>query len=259
MKTSTKLLIAFFIVLPVTLFAYNLLMKKQYLTGSLVLLKERLYDDLTDTTQYVKKPIPQCKYVVISGEIASGDFGHHNYLQVWNNNSQISIYGNHQGKSIAFVNKYYESLFKTKVIKDTLYVYFYRQKRIGNVNGASGVLTGLYLNNNVEYIRVTRANFNSTGSYNLKRLTLSVMGNNNFVINNLQTNQLNLAAKGEATVTMNDAKNISDLSYSLFDSTKVQFNNCHIRAYKPLHIDTAAKMDITIKGNAIQQYLSAKH
>lgn len=258
MKTSTKLLIVFFIALPITLLAYNLLMKRQYLAGNLVPVKERSSDDLNDTTHYIKKQLPQCKYVVVSGEIASGDFGHPN--RMWENNGrQINIYGDHKGKSVAVVNKYYESLFKTRVNKDTLYIYFYRQKHVGNIHSVSSILAGLYLNSNVEYIRVGRANFISDGSYNLKRLTLSVMGNNNFIINNLQTNQLNLAAKDEATVTMNDAKNISDLSYSLFDSTKVQFNNCHITAYKPLHIDTAAKMDITIKGNAIQQYLTAKH
>jgi hypothetical protein len=258
MKTSTKLLIVFFIALPTTLFAYNWLMKRQYLAGNLMPEEQPRGDEISDSVNYVKKPLPQCKYVVVSGEISSGDIVHGNYSAFWSNYRNIFIHGNHQGKQLALVNRYYESLFKTKLSNDTLYLYFYRKKRIGNISSINSNLLGLYLNSGVEYIKAEMANFSADGSFNLKHMRIDAMPGATFSVNGLRTTELNLTAKGEAKLTLNGAKGIAVLSYSLLDSATARFDNCQVTAYKPLHIDTAAKMDITIKGNAIQQYLSAK-
>jgi len=259
MKTSTKLLILFFVALPTTLFAYNWLMKNQYLAGSMIPEKELFRNDLTDTNAYVKKTLPQCKHIVVSGDIASGDFDHGNYSSVFSIDKEIAIHGDHKGEPMALVNKYYESLFKTKLQDDTLYIFFYRQKHVGNINTSNNLLASLYFNSDVDYIRAGSADITVTGSFNSKHMDIKTNGGTKFDIDSLQTETLNLIARGNETVTLNKAKNISTLSYSLFDSSTLSFNDCHIASYKPLHIDTAAKLDITIKGNAIAQYLATKH
>jgi len=260
MKTSTKLLILFFLALPTTLFAYNWLMREQYLTGNLVPEIDRSLDGFSDSTDYIKKQLPPCKYVVISGEITSGSFLTRDYSSFWSEDRYIYIHGNHKGPQVALVNKYYESLFKTKLTHDTLYVYFYREKHIGNISSNNSNLVGLYLNNDVEYIRAELGDFNINGSFNLQHMDIDASGTNTkFSIDNLQTDQLNLTCKGAVKMDLNRAKKISSLSYSLFDSTTVKFNNCQVAAYKALHIDTAAKLNVTVKGNAIAQYLATKH
>jgi hypothetical protein len=80
-----------------------------------------------------------------------------------------------------------------------------------------------------------------------------------FSISDLQTDQLNLTSKGGGSLEVNRAKKISTLSYSLFDSTEVKFKNCQVAVYKPLHVDSGVKMNITINGSAIQKYLAEKH
>jgi hypothetical protein len=259
MKTSTKLLIVFFLALPTTLFAYNWLMKIQYMAGNLLPEPQSLSNDLSDTVMFVKKTLPQCKYVVVSGDIASGDFEHRNYRSVFSPDKQIYIHGDHAGQQLALVNKYYESLFNTKMVNDTLYVYFYRQKRIGNISSSTDALLGLYLNSNVEYIRAGSANITLTGSFNLKHMDIKAIGGFKFDIDSLQTDHLNFIARGDEAVTLNHAKNISTFSYSLFNGAALEFNDCSIATYKPLHIDTSAKLNITIKGDAIAQYLATKH
>ncbi|MBW4891711.1 hypothetical protein KXQ82_18445 [Mucilaginibacter sp. HMF5004] len=260
MKTSTKLLIVFFIAIPTTLFAYNWLMKEQYLAGNLIPQAQRPADEYANAEAYVTLPLPQCKYVVVSGQITSGDFEHGDYRSVYSQERDIDIRGDHAGKQLAKVNKYYESLFKTSVVKDTLYISFFRKKHVENISGTgnNGLLC-LYLNKDVEYIRTEFAQYHTDGSFNLKQMNIVALDGTSMSINHLQTEQLNLIAKGEAQVMVKYAKNIAQLSYSLLDSPTVKFNHCQVAAYKPLRIDSGAHMDITLKGNSIQQYLATKH
>jgi hypothetical protein len=258
MKTSTKLLIVFFIALPTALFSYNWIMREQYIMGKLIPEIDHTDDALSDSSAFVRKQLPQCKYVVINGEVTSGNLLEGNYSSVWSQNRSILVRGDHKGNQYALVSKYYESLFKTRLAQDTLYMYFYREKKVGNISDGP-VLLGLYLNSNVEYIGVDKAGVNTLGSFNLKHMAVNAAPGATFDIKGLQTDELNLTAKGAADVTVNDAKKVKALSYTLLDSATLSFNNCQIGTYKSVRVDSSAKMDITIKGNAIQQYLSAKH
>ncbi len=282
MKTSNKLLIVFFIALPTTLFAYNWLQREQYIIGKLIPELDHSSGDFNDSTDYVTKQLPPCKYLVINGLVSSGNLSEGNYSTFWSNDRNVFIHGDHTGPQQAFVNKNYGSLFTTRLVKDTLYISFYREKHITNISSNSQVLLGLYLNSDVEYIKAGYSNYIVSGSFNLKRMgisgTINSLSNTEFNIKNLQTdeltltatgatfnignlrvNDLNILAKSGAHVSVNNAKGVSTASYTALDSTEIGFYNCHVATYKPVHIDSTAKMNITIKGDAIQKYLTQKH
>jgi hypothetical protein len=73
MKTSTKLLLIFFLCIPISLWAYNSLLKKQLAARNIVM---ELRPD--PSQQYTEIKLPPFKHLVINGSLTYGNKGEKN-------------------------------------------------------------------------------------------------------------------------------------------------------------------------------------
>jgi len=264
MKTSTKLLIAFFLSIPIALFAHNWLLKKQYLAGHLI---TNYYDDSGD---YVYTMLPKFKYLVINGAITSGDL--HNGgigYRSFNPQTNITIEPNtKKGQSVGIL-KTYESLLNTKLSHDTLYIWFYRKALIrqGDYWRFNHQLLTVYLDSTTTNITAANANYqlsstvttyfsSKTGSrqssvpaefirqLNKHQLTLTIH-NGALNINDLATDTVNTLATDSANIYMGQNNLIKQFNYSLISKAHLTIEyGQNIKAYNEIRADPYTRMEL---------------
>jgi len=254
MKASSKIFILSLLWIPVSLVAYNLLLKRQYLAGNL---KPEIAFVLNGRTEnYVEFKLPKFKYVVVSGMIASGSAQAGNFT-AWTNYPDIEIVGDSSRNPCAEVNKYYQSLYNARVVNDTLFIRFYRERHVGNITLNADRLLILNLNSNTEYLRGEAAHVNIRGLFNPQHITIAAAGAASVNLIGLKVDQLNIIARDSCSFKFNDVQHTSTLYYSLLGKSKLDLNGSNIKNLKPGRVDSTAEINVTIKGAAKQKYLEA--
>jgi hypothetical protein len=246
MKTSTKLFIAFSICLPLSALAYNLLLKRQYMAGNLI-------PDVTTKSgdKFVFKQLPRFKYLVVDCSMYGG------YSQDFPMKVNIISNSNKKAANTAWVNIYYQSLFDTRMVKDTLFMRLYREKPIGTWDEKNhNDVFSLHLNSDVEYIHTRAGAYTVAGNFKPNQMTIVAGWESTMDINNLKTDKLNLIARDGANVNLEYNKTITTMAYSLFDKSTITLDRTPIKEYIPMHIDSTAQIKVTIKGAGIQKYLT---
>ncbi len=280
MKTSTKLLIAFFTGIPIVLVAHSWLLKKQYVAGKLTI---NYYDDRDD---YNYTTLPRFKYLVINGAVTSGDL--HNGgigYRSFNTHAYVDIEPNaKKGQSVGIL-KTYQSLLNTRLSNDTLYIWLYRRAQIkqGDYWRFNQQLLRVYLDSTANNITTANGNFMLTSaavhSYvpnnvistlngsnrisvssqftrqlNKHRLTLAIH-NGTLNVNNLVTDTVNTLATDSATIYMAQNNFIKQYNYSLISKAHLTIEyGENIKSYNEVKVDPTTFMELNYRFTSSATY-----
>lgn len=257
MKLSNKLLLLFFISIPVSLFAYNWLLREQFLAGNI---KEVKYE-MWNSSDYVQTKLPEIRHLVIDGAFNSGDpdFPGGAVSVNWKPNIQID-YNKRRKNNDLQIDKLFKDMAHTRIKGDTLFVSFYRKERIKNNDNFYSRQFFLKVRlNNLMSVKGASGNFNINGPFDNKDSVRFSVTSGSLTINNIKANEVQVTADSGAYVNVPGNNIIGKLSYSLLNKSELRINDLgtNISSMKAVRLDSLA--GISISGNAkdMKQYLQA--
>jgi len=253
MKTSTKLLTILFIGIPVALFIYNWLLKEQYAAGKL---EEVKYVDVLED-RLLERDVPAFKYLVIDGALRSGkskDPGP--YVEDWSMNITILNVRDNQKQKIK-VNKLYANMLQTRINNDTLFVSFYRNKRISNFPSRwyNRLLT-IQTPNNVNSITSRNGNY-TIQSFISNNFKLISGEGSSVTFDNSTFDRLEIIAR-DRQVSISANNKVKELYYSLSNDSRLDIDDTgkNISKFMPGRIDTSATISLTGKALRVHKYMT---
>jgi hypothetical protein len=248
MKTSTKLIIIFFLCIPTSLLAYNLMLKAEYNKGKFV--REL---NPADKTIYVNKTgLPKFKHIVINGslEVGQGAF------EVWM--AKIWIGGAKEGTNSLSVIEELKDNLNTLVKNDTLFISFHTKGRYDNTattwnheNDIVKVYSG-----NVESISIHNANVtvgNNPGNTDSLKLTVGDFSHYN--VQDLKLQKLTVVVKDSSSISILQSNKIGMLNYSIQGKSILHVYGSPAQRYVAQRVDSAAMINLTGKASALQKQL----
>lgn len=250
MKTSTKLLIIFFSCIPISLWAYNYILKNEYTAGRFT---RDYYPDWQ--FNYVERKTPDFKYIVIDGALRSPG----NTPSDWKPRILIdsSKTSSQQHNTITIAGGY-EQLFQTTVKNDTLYITFFTKNDPRNIDNSGIDGVGLVKINAAKVLSVKASNayISIVGKLSgADSLTLATPNNGQFDIYNLKINKLNIDGSGYAQLNIEETNHIRNLYYTLGDSSILRLKSHPVQQFHPGKIDSRAGIEITGKAIDLQKNL----
>ena len=245
MKTSTKLLLIFFLCIPISLWAYNSLLKKQ-LTSHNIVMELR-----PDPTQgYTEIKLPPFKHLVIDGSLTYGSKNEKNA----NWRPAIAV-GQFNDNSISILNGY-SDIVKHRIANDTLYVTFHKNAIYDDESYMyyrPEVVT--IATNNLHSIDASYGRFNIHGnSHTHNDLKFSVDGKSSVDFIGFLSNRVDLTLKDSSEFTAQQNK-ITDLYYNLPHKGKFTVDAYTAKHFHPGNIDSLAWINIQGKASDIKQLL----
>jgi len=254
MKLSNKLLLLFFISIPVSLFAYNWLLREQYLAGNITVVKyNKNYD-----SGYVKKDLPVVKHVVIDGALNSGDPHSQKGSASIDWKPAITIeHEKNEERTVLEIDKLFKDIARTKIKGDTLFISFYKKERTEKLN--------FYLPNSLIKIRLnslvslegTHGNFNIGGPFTNQDSMQFFIRSGNLALNKINAKSVNITADSLGSINMRKGNTIGSLSYSLTKKSSLSIENMNenIRAFNPVKVDSLTVVSISGKAQDMNKYL----
>ncbi|WP_184547355.1 GIN domain-containing protein [Mucilaginibacter sp. FT3.2] len=256
MKTSTKLIIILFTCIPVSLLAYNLLLKNEYNNGN-------FYRDLypKNTLDYIPiAQLPAFKHIVIDGSLkipVDGGFETWMWMaRVWVGHNDEKT--NTGSRNTISVIKELRSNLITTVKNDTLFISFSVKSKydnsVRNWNNESDIVR--ISANNVSSIRANSAKVtigNNPGSTDSLKLT--VADQSHYDVNNLSIKYLNITAADSSYLNIWKNNHVSTLNYSLKGKSSLNIDEHPVQHFNALQVDSAAKIQITGKARLMQKQL----
>ncbi|GAA3993632.1 hypothetical protein [Mucilaginibacter dorajii] len=251
MKTSTKLIIILFTCIPVSLLAYNFILKAEYQKGNFV---RDLYPQ--DNTSYIIKPgLPDFKHIVIEGSLNLGEGRSETWMaRVWiggNNATQKS------GNSLSVIEELKDNLNAT-VKHDTLFISFHVTGKFDNTattwnhgNDIVKIYCSQVKSVSIRYANVTIGNNPGTADF----LKLIVGDGSNYNIQRLHLKSLAVIAKDSSYLNILKNNQIGTLSYSLQGKSTLNVDENPARQYIAERVDSAAKIQLTGKASVLQKQL----
>jgi hypothetical protein len=248
MKTSTKLLLIFFLCIPVSLWAYNSLLKKQLAARNIVM---ELRPDPTQA--YTEIKLPPFKYLVIDGSLTYGTKGEKNA----NWRPAIRLGDNMQNNTNSLnILKGYADIVKHRIVNDTLYVTFHKNAVYDDAS---------YMFYQPEVIKITTHDLHSLdasyGRFNIdgtiktaKNLKINVDGKSSVDMMGLSPNRLDLTLKDSSEFNAQQNQ-ITDLYYNLPHKGKFTVDAYTAKHFHPGNIDSLAWINIQGKAGDIKQLL----
>ncbi|MDN3585032.1 GIN domain-containing protein [Mucilaginibacter flavus] len=249
MKTSTKLLIIFFSCIPLSLLAYNLLLKNEF--DKKTFIREYRQDALNT---FVKQNLPAFKHVVVAGIDGTVDRGFKTY---WCPRVSVGNIGNlpvaiqHTGNYINIIEQYRHNV-NFKVKNDTLFMSFVAIVNDVDITNTSGLQDELVQINagNIESINAVSTymtisnNVSPSGS-----LALSIAGHGHYDINNLSIDKLNITANDSSSVNIWKNNRIKNLNYSLLGSGMLNLFEHPVQKFNAIKVDSLAVIQSNDKAN----------
>jgi hypothetical protein len=257
MKTSTKLLIIFFSCIPISLVAYNVLLRNEFKRGDFT---RDYYLDESNTL--ARQKMAPFKHIVIIG---FGGTIQRRSITYWRPRISIGNFINigsadHQPGNYVNVIKQYKENVKATVKNDTLFISFEimtKHSNLGDFNdyAPSGNLV------EIEGDHVLSVNANSADVMirdkpsNIDSLNFIVTGGGHYDINNLDVNKLSLAAKDSSYFAIYKNNKIKSLNYSLLDKSRLNLEEHPVQQFYAGKVDGTATMEITDKASYLQKQL----
>jgi archaellum component FlaG (FlaF/FlaG flagellin family) len=252
MKTSTKLLIIFLACIPVSLWAYNSLLKKQLEAHNLVM---ELRPDLSQS--YNEEKLPAFKYVVVAGALTFSDGSHKDSSWLPKLNiGDLGHVGHQNTANTISILKQYADIVKHRIVNDTLYISFNKSVKYNTESYPP------YLPEIVKVTAIDLHEFNGSsvrvsidgGIVPARLFKISVSGNSNIVVTGQITDRLDLAVNDSSSADLM-ANKINDIYYTLPGKGKLTMDVYTANRFHPGKIDSLAWMEIKGKGHDVQQYL----
>jgi hypothetical protein len=248
MKTSTKLLIIFFTCVPLSLWAYNSLLKKQLDAHNIVM---EFRPDPAQT--YTEEKLQPFKYVVVNGALTFGEKNETNIS--WQPKVK---FGDNVVNTTNAINiiRGYDKIVNHRISNDTLYVTFHK-------NGFFN--TDPYGYYDPEVVRITANDLHSVDASNArfdisgnlktaKKLKIVLDGKSNMYISNMLTERLDLIVKDASEVNL-QANNFNDLYYDLPDKGRLTVDVYSAKHFHPGIIDSLAWINVQGQARQLKQLL----
>lgn len=245
MKTSTKLLLIFFLCIPISLWAYNSLLKKQLAARNIVM---ELRPD--PSQQYTEIKLPPFKHLVINGSLTYGNKGERNA----NWRPAIAV-GQFNDNSISILNGY-SDIVKHHIANDTLYVTFHKNAIYDDAS---------YMYYQPEVVKIGTDNLHSVdasyGRFNLhgnlhtnNDLKITIDGKSNVDFISFLANRLDLTLKDSSEFSAQQ-NSITNFYYSLPHRGKFTVDAYTAKHFHPGNIDSLAWINIQGKASDVKQLL----
>jgi hypothetical protein len=257
MKTSTKLLIIFFSCIPISLVAYNILLRNEFKRGNFT---RDYYLDESNTL--ARQKMAPFKHIVIIG---FGGSIQRRSITYWRPRLSIGNFikienADHQPGNYVNVIKQYKDNVKTTVKNDTLFISFEimtKHSNLGDFNDSapSGNLIEIEGNN------VLSVNTNSADVVirdkpsNSDSLKFTITGGGHYDINNLDVNKLSLVAKDSSYFAIYKNNKIKSLNYSLLDKSHLSLEEHPVHQFYAGKVDGTATIEITDRASYLQKQL----
>lgn len=253
MKTSTKLIIILFTCIPVSLLAYNLLLKSQYNKGNF---NRDLYPQ--DNSVFVTQPVsPGFKHIVIDGSLKMKETG---YVEQWMAHIWIgkNIKSTYPGGNTVTVNNELKENLETLVKNDTLFIAFrFRGKFDNNARSWNdeGDIVKIFASD-VQSVDIKFAFVNIADNIsNANSLKLSVADGSHYDVNNLSVKNLDVAAADSSYVNVTKSNRINMLNYSLKGKSSLKLDENPVRQFHAGQVDSTANIQVTGKATYMQNQL----
>lgn len=245
MKTSTKLLLIFFLCIPVSLWAYNALLKNQLAAHNIVM---ELRPD--PTQQYTETRLPAYKHVVINGSLT---YGAKNEINAnWLPAIQV---GQYNSNAISIL-KGYADVVKYHIANDTLYVAFHK-------NAVYDDRSYMYYQadvvkiatNNLHSVAASHGRFNIHGNLHTHNdLKMVVDGKSNVDFMFFLAERVDVTLKDSSQFNAQQ-NNINHLYYNLPYKSTFTVDAYAAKHFHPGYIDTNARITIMGKAGEMKQLL----
>ena len=257
MKTSTKLLIIFFSCIPISLVAYNVLLRNEFKRGNFT---RDYYLDESNTL--VRQKMAPFKHIVIIG---FGGTIQRRSITYWKPRLSIGNFikienADHQPGNYVNVIKQYKDNVKATVKNDTLFISFEIITKHSNLGDFNDSAPGRNLVE-IEGDNVLSVNTNSADVMirnkpsNIDSLKFIIRGGGHYDINNLAVNNLSLEAKDSSYFAIYKNNKIKSLNYSLLDKSWLNLEEHPVQKFCPGKVDVMAKIQITDKASYLQKQL----
>lgn len=251
MKTSNKLLIIFFSCIPLSLLAYNALLKQEYNAGNFV---SKFYPD--GNSNYQETKLPAFKHVVINGLIKSPNIESYQFrmpvISISNTNSYPK--GGSNQNRIRIISQYAEIL-KTAIKNDTLYVSFFTKGTNNDIGIGENRLVEIKANDvisvSTRYANVSILDKPSSAD----SLKLTVGDNSHYDLNNLDIKNLDIYSTDMGQYNIYSNNNIRNLNYSLLANSVLHVEGHPIQQYNAGKVDGNASIEIKDKALTVQKNL----
>lgn len=258
MKTSTKLLIALLLCIPLSMAVYGYLLKQQFDAGN-------FFQDISSNKfTYVFKTLPPFKHVVVDGLLYVVD------ESLLTRNQKVktehfvgtrttAIGGDYliEFTDIEKENGYsilsqYEDFIKTKIKSDTLYISLFK------LNGKD-----LYVPN-VAFLSINSSDLKSlklsNGNYRIKEIVgkdLSVkLQFANLAVAGVTLDSLHVFSTDDKKINI-DSSNIALFQYRLLNKSKLILGDNKIKTFKDLGSDSLAEISVQGKAKDMEKFLPA--
>jgi hypothetical protein len=250
MKTSTKLIIIFCSFFPVSLLAYNYLIKVEFTKRNFV---REFSPDATQT--YSTYNVGKFKHIVIDGALQTADAER---LLTWR--PMIAIKSNSHAKLGNQIEalKFYQDRVRTKLKNDTLFVWFVTSVNYKNLNenndwGNEALRISV---NGVTSVDTKYANVNIADKPSaFDSLKLTMMGGGRYDLNKINTYKLTITAADSSFYNIYKDNRITNLHYSLLDKSTINLDEHPVKQFHADRLDTSAKIQITDKALYLQKQL----
>jgi hypothetical protein len=251
MKTSTKLIIIFFMCIPTSLLAYNFILKAEYKKGNVV---RNLYPK--NNSVYVNRTgLPQFTHVVINGSLNVGNGGFEQWMaHVWVGGIDNTLKADNR---VGVLEELKDNLDAT-VKSDTLFITFHTKSKYDNTattwNHESDIVK-IYANKvksvNIRFASVTIGkNVAVSDSLNL------IVGDySHYDVQNLQLQKLTVVAKDSSSISILQSNKIGMLNYSIQGKSILHVYGSPAQRYVAQRVDSAAMINLTGKASALQKQL----
>lgn len=258
MKTSTKLLIIFFSCIPLSLLAYNLLLKNEFTNKNFV---REYYLDPSST--FVRKQLTNFKHIVISGINGQVNRGSITYWcpRISIGNIKNSPAANQHTRNYINVVKQYQSNVNVKVKNDTLFISFNVKAEDSNsdLSELSNSANDLIQINtdNIESVNAVSAyvtignNLSATGY-----IKLLIAGHGHYDVNNLNIDKLDITASDSSFFNIYQNNSIKNLSYSLLGNGALNLYEHPVQKFNPIQVDSLAGIQLNDKALNLQKRLN---
>lgn len=254
MKTSTKLIIILFTCIPVSLLAYNLILKNEYIN-------KNFYRDFypKDNIEYTTTPqLPNFKHIVINGSLKiPQESGFETWMaRVWIGSKKPNA-AQHDGNAISVI-KDLEGNLIARVKNDTLFISFRVKSKYDMLSRSWNNDTDIVkiYTSDVSSIKADFANVtiaNNPG--NADSLKLSIADNSHYNINNLSLKNLNITAADSSYLNLWQSNRVNTLTYSLKNKSSLSIDENPVQHFNPGQVDSAAIIQITGKARFMQKQL----
>ncbi|MEO3403511.1 DUF2807 domain-containing protein [Mucilaginibacter sp. CAU 1740] len=251
MKTSTKLIIIFFMCIPTSLLAYNFILKAEYKKGNVV---RDLYPK--NNSFYVNKTgLPKFTHVVINGSLNVGNGGFEQWMaHVWVGGIDSSLKADNRVGALEELKDNLEATVKN----DTLFISFHatgKYDRFSTTWNHESDIVKIYASK-VKSVSIRFANVTIGKNPDLTdSLNLTVGDYSRFNVQNLQLQKLTVVAKDSSSVSILQSNKIGTLNYSIQGKSILHVDGSPAQRYVARRVDSAAMINLTGKASILQKQL----